>query len=256
MTELVFRDDAYRAQVDAHVTTVRSWLSPGGVAHAALVLDRSIFYFESGGQPGDRGQLRWHDAAGTAHVADIVDTRRDRASGDILHILAAGDAAQGHPQPVPGDSVTLTLDWSRRHRHMRFHTALHLVCAALPGILATGNAIDVDKARIDFDLSGVAFDRDATEARLNELIAGEHDVTMRWISDAELAAQPELVRTMSVAPPTGSGLVRLVQIGDHVDLQPCGGTHVRNTREIGPIRIVKVENKGRQNRRLVLQLAA
>ncbi|MBL8312097.1 MAG: alanyl-tRNA editing protein [Burkholderiales bacterium] len=254
MTELVFRDDAYCAQLDAHVVAVRPWLSPAGATHAALVLDRSIFYYESGGQPGDRGALRWQDAGGTARTAHVIDTRRDRASGEILHVLAAGADAHAATPPAEGTGVTLSLDWPRRHRHMRFHTALHLVCAALPGILATGNAIDVDKARIDFDLSGVEFDRDGTEARLNALIAGQHDVTTHWISDDELAAQPDLVRTMSVAPPTGSGRVRLVRVGDRVDLQPCGGTHVRNTGEIGAVRIVKVENKGRQNRRLVLQL--
>lgn len=245
MTELLFREDAYLRRTEARVIAV-THTAPrdGSTPKPAVVLDQTVCYYESGGQPGDSGELRWLGGSAT-----IVDTRRDRDTGTILHVLA-DDA----PLPAAGDGVTVTLNWSRRHLHMRYHTALHLVCAALPGILATGNAIDTAKARIDFDLSGVAFDRDATEARLNELIAGNHDVTTQWISDDEMAAQPELVRTMSVAPPTGAGRVRLLKIGDGVDLQPCGGTHVRNTGEIGPIRIVKVENKGKQNRRLVIQL--
>lgn len=246
MTEFLFRDDAYLQRASARVVTVTQTAPRDGSAPLpAVVLDRTIFYFESGGQPGDTGFLTW-----TTGSANVVDTRKDRESGAILHVLAADSALPG-----AGDTVEVALDWPRRHVHMRYHTALHLICAALPGILATGNSIDTSKARIDFDLSGVEFDRDATEARLNELIAGNHDVTTQWITDEEMAAQPELVRTMSVAPPTGAGRVRLLRIGDGVDLQPCGGTHVKNTREIGPVKIVKVENKGKQNRRLVIQLA-
>lgn len=245
MTELLFRDDAYRQATPATVVALTQTAPrDGSTPLPAVVLDQTIFYYESGGQPGDTGELSWSGGSAT-----IIDTRRDRDSGAILHVLAEGAAL-----PAVGEGVTVALDWPRRHQHMRYHTALHLICAALPGILATGNAIDTTKARIDFDLSGVAFDRDATEARLNELIAGNHDVTTQWISDEEMAAQPELVRTMSVAPPTGAGRVRLLNIGNGVDLQPCGGTHVKNTREIGPVKIVKVENKGKQNRRLVIQL--
>lgn len=245
MTQLLFRDDAYLRSTTARVMTVTETAPRDGSApKPAVVLDQTVCYYESGGQPGDAGELSWSGGSAT-----IIDTRRDRDSGAILHVLAEGAVL-----PAVGEDVTVTLDWPRRHLHMRYHTALHLICAALPGILATGNAIDTTKARIDFDLSGVAFDRDATEARLNELIAGNHDVTTQWISDEEMAAQPELVRTMSVAPPTGAGRVRLLNIGNGVDLQPCGGTHVKNTREIGPVQIVKVENKGKQNRRLVIQL--
>lgn len=246
MTALLFRDDAYLQRASAAVITVTQTAPrDGSTPMPAVVLDQTICYFESGGQPGDTGTLTWANGE-----ARIVDTRRDRDSGAILHVLAA-DAAL----PVAGEQVELALDWPRRHAHMRYHTALHLICAALPGILATGNSIDTSKARIDFDLSGVEFDRDATEARLNALIAGNHNVTTQWISEEEMAAQPELVRTMSVAPPTGAGRVRLLKIGDGVDLQPCGGTHVRNTSEIGPVKIIKVENKGKQNRRLVIQFA-
>ena len=245
MTQLLFRDDAYLRSTTARVMTVTETAPRDGSApKPAVVLDQTVCYYESGGQPGDAGELSWSGGSAT-----IIDTRRDRDSGAILHVLAEGAVL-----PAVGEGVTVTLDWPRRHQHMRYHTALHLICAALPGILATGNAIDTTKARIDFDLSGVAFDRDATEARLNELIAGNHDVTTQWISDEEMAAQPELVRTMSVAPPTGAGRVRLLNIGNGVDLQPCGGTHVKNTREIGPVKIVKVENKGKQNRRLIIRL--
>ena len=245
MTQLLFRDDAYLRSTTARVMTVTETAPRDGSApKPAVVLDQTVCYYESGGQPGDAGELSWSGGSAT-----IIDTRRDRDSGAILHVLAEGAVL-----PAVGEDVTVTLDWPRRHQHMRYHTALHLICAALPGILATGNAIDTTKARIDFDLSGVAFDRDATEARLNELIAGNHDVTTQWISDEEMAAQPELVRTMSVAPPTGAGRVRLLNIGNGVDLQPCGGTHVKNTREIGPVKIVKVENKGKQNRRLIIRL--
>ena len=245
MTQLLFRDDAYLRSTTARVMTVTETAPRDGSApKPAVVLDQTVCYYESGGQPGDTGELSWSGGSAT-----IIDTRRDRDSGAILHVLAEGAVL-----PAVGEGVTVTLDWPRRHLHMRYHTALHLICAALPGILATGNAIDTTKARIDFDLSGVAFDRDATEARLNELIAGNHDVTTQWISDEEMAAQPELVRTMSVAPPTGAGRVRLLNIGNGVDLQPCGGTHVKNTREIGPVKIVKVENKGKQNRRLIIRL--
>lgn len=246
MTEFLFRDDAYLQRASATVVAVTHTTPRDGSAPLpAAVLDRTIFYFESGGQPGDSGALGWPGGS-----ANIVDTRKDRESGAILHVLAAHSVL-----PRVGDAVEIKLDWPRRHLHMRYHTALHLICAALPGILATGNSIDATKARIDFDLSGIDFDRDATEARLNALIAGNHDVSTLWITDAEMAAQPELVRTMSVAPPSGAGRVRLLKIGDGVDLQPCGGTHVKNTSEIGPVKIVKVENKGKQNRRLVIQFA-
>lgn len=245
MTQLLFRDDAYLRSTTARVMTVTETAPRDGSApKPAVVLDQTVCYYESGGQPGDAGELSWSGGSAT-----IIDTRRDRDSGAILHVLAEGAVL-----PAVGEGVTVTLDWPRRHLHMRYHTALHLICAALPGILATGNAIDTTKARIDFDLSGVAFDRDATEARLNELIAGNHDVTTQWISDEEMAAQPELVRTMSVAPPTGAGRVRLLNIGNGVDLQPCGGTHVANTAEIGTVVVTKIEKKSAMTRRVVLGL--
>jgi misacylated tRNA(Ala) deacylase len=246
VTELVFRDDAYAQILAATVVAHREFTLPDGGMTTALVFDRTICYPESGGQPGDQATISWPGA-----TARIIDSRksRDPADGDaVLHVLAC-DALV----PAIDETVALELDWQRRYVHMRYHTMLHLVCAALPGIYATGNAIDTTKARIDFDVSSAAFDRDATESRLNELIAGHHDVSTLWITDAELAAQPQLVRTMSVAPPVGAGRVRLLKIGDGIDLQPCGGTHVQNTQEIGPVRIVKVENKGKQNRRIVFQ---
>jgi misacylated tRNA(Ala) deacylase len=248
MTELVFRDDAYAQILAPTVVAHREFKLADGSTTTALIFDRTICYPESGGQPGDQATISWPGA-----MARIMDSRksRDPADGEaVLHVLA-------HDAQIPAidETVAMEIDWQRRYAHMRYHTMLHLVCAALPGIYATGNAIDTTKARIDFDLSGVELDRDAVEARLNDLIAGAHDVTTLWITDEELAAQPELVRTMSVAPPTGVGRVRLLNIGDRVDLQPCGGTHVNNTREIGPVKIVKVENKGKQNRRIVFQFA-
>jgi misacylated tRNA(Ala) deacylase len=247
MTDLVFRDDAYTQILAATVVAHRPFALSDGSETTALILDRTICYPESGGQPGDQATISWPGA-----VARIIDSRKGRDCADadaVLHILASGDAV-----PAIDEMVALEINWQRRYLHMRYHTLLHLVCAALPGIYATGNAIDTTKARIDFDLSNAVFDRDATEARLNELIAGEHDVSTVWTTDAELAAQPQWVRTMSVAPPTGGGRIRLLKIGDGVDLQPCGGTHVQNTREIGAVTIVRVENKGKQNRRIVLQL--
>jgi misacylated tRNA(Ala) deacylase len=250
MNELIFREDAYVRTLDATVIAHREFKWQDGAMTTALILDRTMCYPESGGQPGDHATLAWEGGS-----AQIIDSRKSREAGEgegdvVLHLLAAGVSV-----PVVGVKVSIALDWARRYVHMRYHTMLHLVCAALPGIYATGNSIDTTKARIDFDLSGVELDRDATELRLNALIADAHGVETLWITDEELAGKPALVRTMSVAPPTGAGRVRLLKIGGDVDLQPCGGTHVKNTREIGPVKIVKVENKGKQNRRIVFQFA-
>jgi misacylated tRNA(Ala) deacylase len=254
MTMLMFRDaqdGAYLRMLEARVLALREHRLPDGTITTALLLDRTICYPEGGGQPGDRATLR----AGE-RVIEVIDSRKSKEAGEsetVLHVLAPDAIA-----PSVGDSVTIELDWQRRYVHMRYHTMLHLVCAAMPGVLATGNAIDTTKARIDFDLSNEAtpFDRDAVEAKLNELIAGHHGVATVWFTDGELDAHPELVRTMSVAPPRGVGRLRVLKIGEGVDLQPCGGTHVKNTAEIGVVRIVKVENKGKQNRRIVFEFAA
>lgn len=234
MTEEIFRQDAYAKTCEATVTAVDE---------RGIQLDRTVFYATGGGQPGDSGMLRLADG----RAVPIVDTRRDRDTGEHLHI-----PAEGVVLPDVGTPLVAEIDWKRRHRLMRMHTAMHLLCALIPqGV--TGGAVGEDKSRLDFDLPDAVLDKDRLTDDLNRLIAGDQAVTMRWITDAELAAQPDLVRTMSVKPPSGTGRVRLIAIGD-VDLQPCGGTHVARTGEIGRVAIGKIENKGKHNRRIHLLL--
>lgn len=228
MTEELFREDAYLRDCTARVVAA----SPEGV-----VLDRTVFYPAGGGQPGDTGELRLADGAGIR----IKDTRKGEAG--ILHLPEEGAAL-----PAPGAEVTATLDWERRHRHMRMHTCLHLLCAVVDAPV-TGGQLGEDRGRLDFDLPEMPFEKSEIEARVNELVAQEIATDIRWITDAELEATPDLVRTMKVKPPTGEGRVRLMAVGE-VDLQPCGGTHVQNTGEIGPITVRKIENKGKHNRRV------
>jgi len=236
MTELIHRDDPYRAEAEAMVTAA----GPDGVE-----LDRTIFYAASGGQPGDSGRLAWK--GGSAAILDTVHPDGDR--GRVLHRL---DGAG----PAPGIRVVLMLDWERRHRLMRMHTALHLLSVVLPyGV--TGGQIGEEKGRLDFDMPEPPSDVAAIEAALNAHVAADLPVSAEWISDDELAARPEMVKTMKVKPPVGQGRVRLVRIGGDapLDLQPCGGTHVRATGEIGPLRLGKIEKKGRENRRVTLHFA-
>lgn len=240
MTEFLFRDDAYLVEAAAVATAS----GPDGVE-----LDRTLFYAASGGQPGDRGALVLADGR-VAEVADVVHPGGDRSR--ILHVLA-----EGAPQPGPGEAVTLRLDAARRRRLMRVHTALHLLSVVLP-FPVTGGAMEPGKGRLDFDMAAPPEDLAAVEAALNALVARDLAVTTEWITDAEMAARPELVKTMKVSPPMGQGRVRLVRIGAGaatVDLQPCGGTHVARTLEIGRVRIGKVEKKGRENRRVQILLA-
>jgi misacylated tRNA(Ala) deacylase len=237
MTEELFRGDGYLRECAATVVEVR----PGGI-----VLDRTVFYYESGGQPGDSGTLALADGRKIA----IADTKRDRESGAILHIPQSPAEAAGL---APGAAVSAAIDWARRHRHMRIHTCLHLLCHVVAGQV-TGGQIGDGKGRLDFNVATDALDRARIEAELNRLIGEDHAVGARWISDAEMAAQPELVRTMSVKPPSGAGKVRLMEIPG-IDLQPCGGTHVLRTSEIGRIAVAKIENKGKQNRRVIVQFA-
>jgi misacylated tRNA(Ala) deacylase len=208
-----------------------------------IVLDRTVFYARSGGQPGDLGVLRWD--GGEAAVADTL-----KGNGEaILHVVAPGTRL-----PPPGVAVEGALDWPRRYALMRMHTALHLLCAALPGPAVTGGQIGADRSRLDFDLPDPPA-KDAIEARLNDLIAGDHRVSSAWVDEAVLDDNPALVRTLSVKPPRGTGRLRLIRIGagdPAVDLQPCGGTHVASTSEIGRVAVLKIENKGRQNRRIVI----
>jgi len=234
MTELVFRDDAYRRSCKARVLAADA---------NGVLLDRTVFYPMGGGQPGDTGLLRLADGREIA----VVDTVKGAAPDEVLHKLTPGSAL-----PDLGSEVEAVIDWDRRHRLMRMHTCLHLLCAVVIGDV-TGGSVGDGKGRLDFNLPE-APDRAAIEAKLNKLIAEDHSVRPRWITDEELAAKPELVRTMSVKPPSGHGKVRLLEI-EGVDLQPCGGTHVARTGEIGPIAVGKIESKGKQNRRINLAFA-
>jgi misacylated tRNA(Ala) deacylase len=236
-TEELFRSEPYTRVCTATVVAASS---------EGLVLDRTLFYPEGGGQPGDIGYLE--PATGERDLR-IVDTVRT-ADGGILHLTEPFSA-----RPEPGARVNAVLDWSRRHRHMRMHTCLHLLCALVRGARVTGGAVGADSGRLDFDQFDAALTREVLQHDLARLIDEDHAVSTRWISEEELAAQPELVRTLSVQPPKGQGRVRLIEI-DGVDLQPCGGTHVARTGEIGRIEVVRIESKGRQNRRVRLRFAA
>ena len=230
MTELLFRDDAYMTECDATVTSVNE--------RGGIVLDRTVFYYTSGGQPGDKGVLKSEDGT-EVRIGTTI-----KADGEIIHV-----PEEGQPALAQGAKVRGTIDWENRHQLMRMHTAMHLVCSIVPcGV--TGGQVGIDKSRLDFDVGEHTLDKEEITAKLNALIADGHDVSAQWITDAELDASPDLVRTMSVQPPRGSGKVRLLKIGADVDLQPCGGTHVRNTTEIGPVRVSKIENKGKRNRRV------
>jgi misacylated tRNA(Ala) deacylase len=235
MSTLRFREDAYARQCSAVITHVDE---------RGIQLDATVFYPTGGGQPGDVGVLR--AAAGDIAIASTI---KGDAPDAVIHVPAAGART-----PAVGEAVEAVIDWDRRHRLMRFHTALHLLCSIVPGAV-TGGSIGEDKARLDFDVATDSLDKEGIATRLNALVAGAHPVTPRWITDDELAARPELVRTMSVKPPSGHGSVRLLDI-EGVDLQPCGGTHVRNTAEIGAVVVTKIENKGRQNRRIIIGLAS
>ena len=232
MTEELFRSDSYARTCEAAVTAVDA---------AGVRLDRTVFYVTGGGQPGDCGVLR---TAGGREVP-ITDTRKDRETGDVVHVVTEGAA-----ELAPGDTVTAEIDWERRHRLMRMHTCMHLLCSLIPeGV--TGGSVGVDKSRLDFNLPNQTLDKEHLTAELNRLIDEDHAVGFRWFTEEEMAAQPDLVRTMSVKPPMGVGRVRLIDIPG-VDLQPCGGTHVASTAEIGRIRVAKIENKGKHNRRVNL----
>jgi misacylated tRNA(Ala) deacylase len=211
-----------------------------------IVLDRTVFYARSGGQPGDTGVLRW-DGGETA-IADTV-----KGEGEtIRHVPAPGAAL-----PPVGAAVEAAIDWDRRHRLMRMHTAMHLLCSVIKGASVTGGAVGADRSRLDFGLPNPP-PKDEIEAGLNALIDADHSVRIEWVDEAVLDADPGLVRTMSVQPPRGTGRLRLMRIGNGdalVDLQPCGGTHVARTGEIGRVQVVKIENKGKQNRRIIIALA-
>ena len=231
MTDELFRKDSYLQACDAEVVAVE-----GG----AIAVDRTVFYPLGGGQPGDTGSMSWPGGS-----ARITDTRYGD-SGQIQHWLE-----EDSPLPAVGESVHLELDWDRRYRHMRMHTAMHLLGSVLKyGV--TGGNISSDKSRLDFDMEDTV-DKESVAEAMQKLVAEDHPISCRWISDAELDANPDLVRTMSVQPPRGKGEVRLLEI-EGVDLQPCGGTHLKSTAEVGKVRIGKIEKKGRRNRRVNLHL--
>jgi misacylated tRNA(Ala) deacylase len=233
--ELICRRDAYATSTEATVLAVDE---------RGITLDRTVFYATGGGQPGDTGVLRH----GGAEVR-LTEAVKGDGPDTVIHVPESGAVL-----PAVGSTVEVEIDWDRRFAHMRMHTCLHLLCAVVPGAV-TGGQIGADKSRLDFNVPSASLDKDELTAALNRLIEGDHPVSYRWIDDAELEANPDLVRTMSVKPPTGSGQVRLVEI-DGVDLQPCGGTHVARTGEIGRVEVVKIENKGKQNRRVVVALAS
>lgn len=231
MTEILFRDDSYLRECQATVTYADG---------DAVMLDRTIFYPTGGGQPGDTGRISW-DGGSTAVVNTVYGD-----GGEIHHLVAEGDTL-----PDSGTRVSLEIDWDRRYRHMRMHTALHLLGSVLQyGV--TGGSIGAEKSRLDFDMVD-AVDKDAVNDALQKLVTDNHSITCRWITDEELAAKPELVRTMSVQPPKAAGKIRLLDI-EGIDLQPCGGTHLKSTAEVGGIRLGKVEKKGKHNRRVSILL--
>jgi misacylated tRNA(Ala) deacylase len=230
LSKELFREDSYLQTCAATVILADD---------TTVGVDQTIFYPLGGGQPGDTGSMVWDTGS-----ARIVDTRNSPEG--IRHVLE-----EGADLPPVGASVELKLDWDRRYVHMRMHTAMHLLGSILKyGV--TGGNISLEKSRLDFDMEDTV-DKDAVSAALNDLIAANHAVSCRWISESELDAHPELVRTMSVQPPRGRGDIRLLDIAG-VDLQPCGGTHVRSTGEVGKVRIGKVEKKGRRNRRVNIHL--
>ena len=237
MTELLFRADAYQTAADCRVI--------GHTAEGGILVDRSIFYATGGGQPGDSGMLDW----GSVRVPIATALKVDAG----IALVPAEPVAM----PPVGAPARQLIDWTRRHRHMRVHTALHLLSVVIP-LPVTGGQIGADKGRLDFDMPDPPGDVAALEEALNSLIARDLTVTDDWITDEDLQVNPGLVKTMSVRPPTGQGKVRLVRIADGeklVDLQPCGGTHVRRSLEIGRVEIGRIENKGRQNRRVTITLA-
>jgi len=234
-TDCLFREDAYLTTCTARVVELTD--------RGGIVLDRTVLYATSGGQPGDRGVLRTADGT-EIPIATAVYT--DPGKTVIAHVPADGVSAR----PAVGETVTVEIDWDLRYRRMRMHTALHLLSAILSYPVTGGSVSEVD-SRLDFDIPEAGLDKEDITRKLGEMVAADAEVTTRWISDAELEANPGLIKTMSVKPPMGTGRVRLVEIAG-LDLQPCGGTHVRRTSEIGTVRVTLIEKKGKQNRRVRL----
>lgn len=236
-TEALFREDAYLKEAEAEVTGIND--------RGGIILDRTIFYATSGGQPGDTGRLTRPDGTAVTIAATVTGETKD----EIIHV-----PSPDQPSLAPGDRVALAIDWERRHRLMRMHTACHLL-TVICQFPITGAAVSEDDSRVDFDIPDAGYTKEEVTARLMELVAADHPVFTRWITDEELAANPGLVKSKNVRPPSGTGRIRLVCIGDSgsIDSQPCGGTHVARTGEVGDIHIGKIEKKGRENRRFRLR---
>ncbi len=233
MTVAAFHEDSYRKELDATVTAVEDeWVE----------LDQTIFYPEGGGQPGDTGSFQKD-----GQTVSVVDTRKGDNQGSIRHQLETAD----HGLKV-GDQISTAIDWDRRYKLMRMHTSMHLLGSLIP-VPVTGGKVGVDKSRLDFDLGEHQVDKEDLTNKMNELVQAAHEVRFESITDEELDENPGLVRTMSVQPPRGVGEIRMVRVLD-VDYQPCGGTHVNNSSEVGKVLISKIENKGKRNRRLHIVL--
>ncbi|MBL8250207.1 MAG: alanyl-tRNA editing protein [Candidatus Competibacter sp.] len=233
--ELLFREDAYLASCAARIAAI---------SERGIELDRTVFYPRGGGQPGDSGCLRRADGL----AARVIDAHHGAEPDSVVHVLEPGA-----PALAIGDAVTAELDWDRRYAHMRIHTALHVLSCVVTAPVTGGN-IAADKGRLDFDIDMNALDAARIERALNALIERAEDTETVWITDAELDAQPELVKTMSVQPPRGAGRVRLLKIPG-IDLQPCGGTHVRNLAEIGPVKVLRIRSEGKRNKRVEIGFA-
>ncbi len=234
LTRELFREDAYLREAQSEVLAADA----GGI-----ILAETVFYAMGGGQPGDTGTIAWEGG-----VTSVTDTRRSADGATIVHCVPPGAAL-----PAPGTLVRMSVVWERRHLLMRMHTCLHVLTAVVPGPV-NGGSVREDSGRLDFDLQGERLDKGEIEVRLNELIRKGAAVHTEWVTHEELLARPELVKTMSVKPPVGAGRVRLLRI-DGIDLQACGGTHVADIAEIGPVVVTKIESKGRQNRRVSIAFA-
>ena len=232
MTKDLFREDSYLKECKAEIVNIND--------QNGIILDQTVFYPTGGGQPGDSGVLLTEDGVEIA----IETTVKSKENADIIHV-----PAEGQNLPIAGTKVTAKIDWDQRYKYMRMHSAMHLMCAVIPcGV--TGGQVGAEKSRLDFDIGEHNLDKDDITAKVNALIEADHQTDRMWITNAELDANPDLVRTMSVQPPRVGGQIRLIKIGDDVDLQPCGGTHISRTGEIGKIRVSKIENKGKRNRRV------
>ena len=243
-TELLFRDDAYAKSASARVVAVNE-RGPRPSSEYVIELDRTIFYPQGGGQVGDTGAL----VRGSGEKILVADTRKGEAPDGVLHLLAPAA-----PLPEVGETLALEIDWERRYALMRLHTALHVMSCVVVAPVTGGN-IAPDRARLDFDIDMSLLDAKRIEQEVNALIARGVGTETVWITDAELDARPELVKTMSVQPPRGAGRVRLLKIPG-IDLQPCGGTHVGNIGEIGAIRVLKIRSEGKRNKRVEIALGS